>query len=429
MNKIFKQILQIILKYLSILILRKYHPQIIGITGSVGKTSAKEAIYTVLSKQYLVRKNIKNYNNEIGVPLTIIGASSGYRSGLRWLRVLLKASRLLIWRMDNYPQILVLEMGADHPGDIQYLLSFIKCHIGVLTTVSESHLEYFGDIGNVAVEKRNIISQLAKSDFAVINMDNEKAWQQKIFTKASVYSYGENVQALIRASDLTLMHRQNDFGLNFKLYYQGTVVPMFLPQIISHQQVSAILVGVAVGLIFNMNLVQIGERVNLHHSTPGRTKYIPGVKGTHIIDDSYNSSPIAVIAALSLLIDLPIEAAGKKWIVLGDMLELGQISESAHQEIGAQIASRNIDYLITFGERARDIARGARNNGMTNDRIYSFNDHYSISVFLQDRIKNQDIILIKGSQGMRMEKIVKEIMAEPERAHELLVRQDKEWLK
>lgn len=209
MNKIFKQILQIILKYLSILILRKYHPQIIGITGSVGKTSAKEAIYTVLSKQYLVRKNIKNYNNEIGVPLTIIGASSGYRSGWRWLRVLLKASRLLIWRMDNYPQILVLEMGADHPGDIQYLLSFIKCHIGVLTTVSESHLEYFGDIGNVAVEKRNIISQLAKSDFAVINMDNEKAWQQKIFTKASVYSYGENVQALIRASDLTLMHRQN----------------------------------------------------------------------------------------------------------------------------------------------------------------------------------------------------------------------------
>ena len=429
MNKLLKTILQTILRYLSSWILRKYKPEIIGITGSVGKTSAKEAIYTVLVGKYRVRKNIKNYNNELGVPLTIIGTKSGYNSPLQWLLIFIKALRLLMWRDHQYPQILILEMGADHPGDIAYLVSFVKCHIGVLTAVSESHMEYFGSVDNIATEKRNIITHLAKSDYAVINMDNEKAWQQKSHTKANVYSYGESEQALVRASDITLMHRQNDFGLNLKLYYQGTVVPMFLPQVISHQQVHAILAGVAVGLIYQMNLVEIGERVNLYQSPPGRTKYIPGINGTHLIDDTYNSSPLAVAAAISLLIDLPINEGAKRWIVLGDMLELGSISQSAHQEIGSLVAQSSIDYLVTFGERAKDISLAAAQNGLAQDHIYTFTDQMKLASFLREQIKAEDIILVKGSQGMRMEKIIKSIMKDPEKAEELLVRQDKEWQK
>jgi UDP-N-acetylmuramoyl-tripeptide--D-alanyl-D-alanine ligase len=422
------KILHYILKIISRSILKKYKPDVIGITGSVGKTSCKEAVHGILAGNFNVRKNIKNYNNEIGVPLTIIGANSGNRSLIKWCVVICKGIGLILKRDYLYPEILILEMGADKPGDIQYLLSFVKCKIGILTAVSDAHIEFFGTQNRIAAEKRFIISKLAKDSWAIVNKDNELAWQQRIHTKANVMSFGIHNETAVCAEDTILLSREGELGLNFKLHHQGTVVPVFLPNIISQQHIYAILAGVAVGVIYNINLVAIAELVKNYVGAAGRTRLIPGIKHTQIIDDTYNSSPISVKAAVDLLLTLPIQEGSRRYAILGDMLELGKHSESEHQAIGKFIADNKIDRLITVGERARDIARGAKANKMLEEHVFSFTNHEEAGHFIQNRIHQGDVLLIKGSQGARMEFITKELMAEPQKAKELLVRQTSKWL-
>lgn len=423
-----KRVLHFILRLFSKAILKKYKPDVIGITGSVGKTSCKEAVYAVLADIYNVRKNIDNYNNEVGVPLTIIGVESGQKSILRWLGIFIKAIGLLLKKDVNYPDILILEMAADKPGDIKYLLSFIRCKIGILTAVGEAHIGFFGSVNKIAVEKRLIISELAKFSWAVINKDNELAWQQQAHSKAQVMGYGIEQETTVQAQDITLTRYEKTFGLNFKLKYQNTTVPVFLPNIISRQHIYAALAGVAVAIIYDINLVTISDKIQNYQGIPGRTQLISGIKHTQIIDDSYNSSPLAARAALDLLIALPVAAGAKRYAVLGDMLELGQHSEVKHQKVGESVVEHKLDYLITVGERSRDIARGAKQAGMSEDHIFMFTNLDEAGHFLQNRIKQGDIILIKGSQGVRMEFIVKEIMAHPELAEELLTRQTPDWL-
>ena len=423
-----QKILHFTLKLFAKAILLKYKPDFIGITGSVGKTSCKEAVFAVLSANFNVRKNIKNYNNEIGVPLTIIGAYSGNKSIIKWLKVFFKALKLLFTTDYLYPKILILEMGADKPNDISYLLSFIKCKIGILTAIGDAHIEYFGTQNKIATEKRLIISELVQDGWAIINKDNELAWAQKAHAKANVMSFGIHNESAVQADDIILLSRSNELGLNFKLRNEGTVVPVFLPNIVSHQHVYAILAGVAVGIIYNLNLVAISELVQKYKGIAGRTRLIPGIKHTQLIDDTYNSSPLACQAAIDLLVTLPIKEGARRFAILGDMLELGKFSEASHQEVGRYIAEHNIDILITVGEMSRDIARGAKEAGMKDEYVFSFTRTDEAGHFIQNRMKEGDIVLIKGSQGMRMEHITKEIMAEPERAKELLVRQEDEWL-
>ncbi|MFW0837709.1 MAG: UDP-N-acetylmuramoyl-tripeptide--D-alanyl-D-alanine ligase [Candidatus Komeilibacteria bacterium] len=425
-----KVILYKILYWLSQLILHKYKPDIIGITGSVGKTSTKEAIFTVLKNSISVRQSAKNYNNELGVPLTILGSESASNSWWGWFIIIMRALFLWLQKNPQYPHVLVLEMGADHIGDIEYLVNMAPCKVGVLTAVSESHLEFFGDLATVAKEKGMIISHLADSNWAIINRDNEMAWQQRSRTKAQVISYGIKKQADFRASDINISWRQGKIGLSFKLSYQGTILPIFVPEIISEQQVYALLAAAAIGIIYDMNLVEIGQALQDYHGIAGRTRWLPGIKNTQVIDDTYNSSPLAAEAALELLVKIDFlseKEKGRRWAILGDMLELGDQSEVAHRTLGHKVAELGIDYLVSFGERARDIARGAKEAGMLDDYIFTFSDHDRAGHFIQNKIKENDIILIKGSQGVRMEKLVKEIMAEPQRANELLVRQTKEW--
>src|SRR4030042_2194114 len=167
------KILQSLLAFFARKILQKYKSEVVGITGSIGKTSAKEAIYTVLSWQYNVRQNIKSYNNELGLPLTIIGAGTGGRSVWKWIKVFYQAIKLLIFRDLNYPQILVLEMGADKFGDIAYLVSIAKPKVGIFTGVAETHLYAFKDLKGVLKEKEKIVTILNKEDYALLNADDE----------------------------------------------------------------------------------------------------------------------------------------------------------------------------------------------------------------------------------------------------------------
>lgn len=427
MKQFFKKFIQKILRLLAKAILKKYRPDIIGVTGSIGKTSTKEAIFTVLAQKFNVRRNIKNYNNEIGLPLTIIGASSGGRSFWGWLGVLIKAVVLLIWKEKSYPKILVLEMAVDRLGDMKYLTDLAPCRVGVVTYVGSVHLEFFKNIEAIQKEKAVMVSHLVENGWAVLNADNQYTAAMVKLTKGKILTFGlQNEQADIRAREI--IFSQSDgrpAGLSFKLSYHGNIVPIFLPNILGEHLIYAALAAASLGIIYNINLVEISEALRLFVAPKGRMNLIDGIKDTHIIDDTYNASPDSTIAALNTL--GRVETTGKKFAVLGDILELGEYTAEAHRQVGEAVVKNKIDVLITVGERSRTIATEAERLGMDSDNVFTFSDVERAGRFLQDRINQGDFILVKGSQGMRMEKVVLEIMAEPLRAKELLVRQDKPW--
>lgn len=414
------------------MILRKYQPHVIGVTGSVGKTSTVEAIYTVLRTKYRTRKNYKNYNNEFGTPLSIIGAASGNSNPFAWLGVFFKALWLILVRDTSYPEYLVLEMGADRPGDIQALTELAPCTVGVITAVGPAHLELFSSVEKVAREKSIIVTHLKKDNFAVMNADDSLVMSCQDKVRAEIISFGFSDSATVRASDVRISSGPSDDpwvdvqikGLSFKLQYKGANVPVFLPSVLGQHQVYAGLAAAAVGIAFGMNLADISAALREYQSPAGRMRLIPGIKHTSLIDDTYNSSPLAANAALQLLKE--VKVSGKKYVVMGDMLELGQYTQEGHEDVGQHVMGA-ADYLVTVGERAKWIADGAEAAGMPVDRVVRFSDTEAAGKFVQEKIKTGDIILIKGSQGARMERVTKELMAEPTQAGELLVRQSAEW--
>ena len=187
------------------------------------------------------------------------------------------------------------------------------------------------------------------------------------------------------------------------------------------------LAATAVGIYFKLNLVEIAQSLKDFCLPPGRMNLLPGIKHSFIIDDTYNSSPEAALAAVKTLAKINIDKEASRYAVLGDMLEIGAYSEEGHRLVGAQVAKSGIKYLIAVGERARDFIRGAKESEMEDDFIFYFDKPEEAGKFLQNRLQAGDVLLVKGSQGARMEKIVKELMAEPDKASSLLVRQSKEW--
>lgn len=425
-----RKLLQLKLKLLSRLILKKYQPDIIAISGSVGKTSAKEALALILSSRFNVRATHKNYNNEIGVPLTIIGADSPGSSVYGWFSVFLQAFKLLFFYQANYPKILILEMGIDRPGDMSYLVRLAPPTIGIMTALSHSHMEYFGSLQNIKKEKQVLIEAVGPQGLSVLNYDNEDVRSMATVTKARVLSYGFQEGADLKAQDLKHQFQTTPYefsGINFKLNYQGSLVPVSMPELLSETGVYAFLAAAAVALHYGMNLMDIAALAPRLQTPAGRMSLLAGIKHTFIIDDSYNASPESMLAAVRLLGIMTLSEQAKKYAILGDMLEIGSYSEEGHRVVGQEISNLNIDYLVSVGERSRDIDRGAKKAGMNADCIYHFDNVEEAGRFVQNRLQEGDLLLIKGSQGMRMEKIVKELMAEPERARELLVRQDSIW--
>jgi UDP-N-acetylmuramoyl-tripeptide--D-alanyl-D-alanine ligase len=191
--------------------------------------------------------------------------------------------------------------------------------------------------------------------------------------------------------------------------------------------VYAALAAIAVGLSFEMNLVEIVTALQKFVSPKGRMKLISGIKHSMIIDDSYNASPQSSLSAIDFISRIATEKMFRKIAVFGDMLELGAYSEAGHREVGQAIARAKFDLLATVGERSRDIGRGAKEAGMSDEHIFNFSHNKEAGIFVQERLKEGDLLLIKGSQGARMEQVTKELMAEPLKASELLVRQGPEW--
>jgi UDP-N-acetylmuramoyl-tripeptide--D-alanyl-D-alanine ligase len=428
-----KKLIQFKLKILAKLILKKYKPKIIGISGSVGKTSSKDAVYIVLKDHYKTRRSLKNYNNEIGLPLTIIGEESGGRSILGWIAVFLHAFNLILFTDHNYPEILVLEMGIDRPGDMDYLNTIVEPDIAVLTLIDLVHVEYFESRNKLNKEKGKLIENIKKDGLAIINLDDDNQEEILKKTKTRVCTYGFNESAEVRAQDVQFSYGEDNNshktrGVSFRLFHKDKSANVFLPNILSSSMVYATLVATSVAVNMDISLADIVKSLKEFKVPEGRLNLIKGIKNTMIIDDTYNSEPQSAISALNVLKSFPIRDDARRFAILGDMLELGSYSEESHREVGHKVFELGIDKLITVGERSRDIDRGALDAGMLRDNVFNFKNSDEAKIFIQDRIMEGDLILVKGSQGIRTEKIVLEIMAEPLRAKELLVRQDESWV-
>ncbi|MBT4849969.1 UDP-N-acetylmuramoyl-tripeptide--D-alanyl-D-alanine ligase [Candidatus Parcubacteria bacterium] len=415
-----KKILHYILKIIARAIIQKYQPKVIGVTGSVGKTSAKEAIFSVLDNDFKVRRSRKNYNNEIGTPLTIFGyKNSPGKNILEWLWVFWFGFRLLIINEKEYPDVLILEMGADKRGDIYYLSNIAPPFISVITAIGPSHLEYFGTIENIIKEKSEIVKNLKSNGWAVLNNDDRALTEVIANTNHKKITFGQSEKSNVKLSSIKISFKDGEYGTAFKLSHKGAEVPMFLPNVLGWQHAQSAAIACAVGLAMSMNLVDIAQKLLDYKPARGRTRLVKGVKNSLIIDDTYNASPQSSKVALDILINIPVE--GRKIAVFGDMLELGSLTESGHKEVGRDLVNMGVDYLFVIGERSRHIAHGAKESGMSEDKIFHFPKTMEAGIFLQERIKENDVILIKGSRGAKMEQVVYEIMAKPWLAGELLV--------
>jgi UDP-N-acetylmuramyl pentapeptide synthase len=375
-----------------------------------------------------VRKSAKSYNNEFGVPLTILGLESAFSSPTKWLLTLMQAQSVALGNAIDYPECIILEMGSDHLGDVHKLMSIAHPNIGVLTAIAPVHLEFFETFQNVKMEESTIVRELDEADAAIVNGDDTEAnsYAKKTSAESITFGFSESVQ--VRGTNLKLFTQKENggFALSFTLHLGGETSDVLLPHALSTSHAYAALAAAAVGKRLQMSISEIVLGLAEFVPPPGRMRYIEGIKHTHIIDDTYNSSPQAAEASLAVLKDFP--TPEKRYAVLGDMAELGKETKPLHLRVGSYVKGR-ADILIAVGEKARDIAHGAREAGMKEEDVFSFALAEDAGKFLQDRIKAEDVILIKGSQVARLEKVVKEVMAEPNRAAELLVRQEEYWQK
>jgi len=418
--------LQALLAFLSRAVLTRYRPKIVAVAGSVGKTSTTRAVAAVLGRALPTRASAKNHNNEIGVPLTILGeAKSGGRSPFAWLGIIWRGYRLAFGPERAYPKVLVLEMATDHPGDLAYLTAIAPPDVSVLTAVSEEHTEFLGDLDGVAKEEGTIVRAVAERGFAVLNADDARvaATREGLGERAVLFGFGP--EARVRAERVSAETALGTVFTRFDLLIDGVRYPANLSEAIGEGNVYAALAAAGVALAFGLDPASIPYGLAEYQPPPGRLRVMPGIKRTVIVDDTYNSSPRAAELALDTFRSLPVEGGGRRIAALGDMFELGALTEESHRRIGKAAAESGLDLLIGVGAAAAFLCDAAKAAGMPDERVFHVADAPEAGRFLQERIHPGDLLLVKGSRGMRMERVVKELMAEPERAAELLVGQEK----
>ena len=405
-----RKFIQHILKYLTKLILWRYKPIIIGVTGSVGKTSTKEAIYTVLKNKFRVERNVFNLNTEIGMPLTIIRGKDAKRNILFWFYNFFHTFWFFIFKTKKYPQILVLEMSEDAPGMIKYLVDLARPKIGVITTIGDPpvHLEYYKNANQLIEEIGYLPQNLTLDNSMILNADNALVLDFKDKTVAKVLSYGFSEYSDVKVTDYKLINIDDlkNIGMSFRLEASGSFVPVKIEGVFGKAQVYALAAAAAVGLSLDMNLVEISEAILDYKIVEGRTKFIPGIKNTWILDDSYNACPDSVRAVLDLLKEIP---ANRKIVVLGDMKELGINSKQAHIEIGRNIADV-AKFFVAVGEEMV-FAKEIIDSEYSDIETFWFKDSKQAKKFIKEMMKKGDLVLVKGSHSMEMEKITEYIKA------------------
>jgi len=352
---------------------RKLDIRVVGITGSVGKSTSKEIIAEVLSERYRTLKSPGNLNNEIGLPLSILKLGGGYERA-------------------------VLEMGFYVPGEIAFLCDIALPHIGVVTNIGTVHAERAGSQEAIATGKSELVQALppAPAGVAILNYDDPLVRAMAEKTSARVFFYGLDPAADLWADEIEGLGLE---GIQFRLHYRGETLHMKVPLIGQHS-VHTAMRAAAVGLAEELTWQEIIDGLNSGH-TQLRLVAVRSESGALMLDDTYNASPESCLSALNLLADLD----GRKLAVIGDMLELGQYEKQGHEMVGARAAQVS-DHLITVGERSHTIAEAARRAGMKTDCIHEFENTSDATKFLRNFLTSRDVVLVKGSRGVHMDQIV-----------------------
>jgi UDP-N-acetylmuramoyl-tripeptide--D-alanyl-D-alanine ligase len=440
MRSLFRSFVVAILTWEAQLALKRYQPKIIAVTGSAGKTSTKDAIFAVLSDGKSVRKNQKSYNSEFGVPLTILGLESGWDSPWRWFLNIVKGA-WVVASGAKYPETLILEVGADHPGDIRAIARWLRPDIAVITSIPDIpvHVEFFNSPQALANEKKQLAKYMKSDGILIINGDDMHTKQIIQEYSSAAVSFGFESENAFVAADAGIQYdefpdpekksraaRKKPVGMHFYCEHSNARIPVSLYGALGKPRIYAALAALAVAESMGVALESAAEALKKTIPPAGRMRIIDGIKGSVIIDDTYNSAPASAAAALDTLKD--IKGYKHKIAVLGDMLELGRFSKDAHVEVGKR-AARSASMIVTVGLRARAIAETALDLGIPGDSVRQYEQGESARAGkeLESILDKHTIVLIKASQSIRLEKTVEEIMADPANAESLLVRMDVDW--
>lgn len=400
-------------------IINKHQPKIVAVAGSVGKTTTKLAIAAVLSKSFRVQYQEGNYNTPISIPFIFTGqAMPSLYNPFSWVKAWFKGQKIL---KNIYPyDIVVVELGVDSPGDMAVFKKIIKPDITVMTAICEEHMEFFKTIEVVAKEEMSLASF---SDVFVFNQEdiNNKYLKHYLPNGVTVISYG------IKDGQYKLDTKQ--ISDNFYIDSQtskGKIKNIKVNNLVE-TNLKSISAAIAVADILGVNNEAIAEGVSSIKPMAGRMQFLDGIKESLIIDDTYNSSPLAVEAALDSLYKINDKSYKRRIAILGSMNELGDYSKEAHERIGKYCNAKKMDLLITIGDQANKyLASIAESNGIKTIRCIS---PYQAADVARQNLEKGTIILVKGSQnGVFAEEAIKPLLANSEDAKRL-VRQSTFWLK
>ncbi|HEY7419917.1 MAG TPA: UDP-N-acetylmuramoyl-tripeptide--D-alanyl-D-alanine ligase [Ktedonobacteraceae bacterium] len=362
---------------------RQQHTTMIGITGSNGKTTTKEAVASILSQRISTLKTYASYNNEIGLPLTLL-------------------------QLEPHHRFAVLEMGADHVGELAWLCSIVRPDWSIVTSVGSAHLESFGSPERVAIAKGELVEALASDGTAILNYDDLRVRAMNQRTKARVVYYGMGEGAEVRASEIG---GNSLYGHSFTLSYREMRSPIQL-HLPGKHGINIALAAATAGFLADLSLDDICSGLASLSAIQGRDQLKRGPNDSVLIDDSYNANSQSILAAIDMMKTAHIPAEGKRWAVLGDILELGKYARDEHYAVGQALPGA-VDYLVAIGDYARFYVEGAQNAGMPAARIHFFaadlEDGPAVEAAKREaartpiqHVKSSDLLLLKGSNLLRM---------------------------
>lgn len=423
MKELFKPIIVKLLTWEAKLVLNRHKPYIIGVTGNLGKTSTKDAIFAVMKGHFYTRRSEKSLNSEFGVPLTILGEKSGWGNPFLWALILFRG--LFVPWSSTYPKYLVLEIGADRPGDIQTITKWVKPNITVVTQFGQVpvHIEFFPDRDAVITEKGYLVEALHSNGLFIYNADDHDSKKLVDKTPARKISVGIREHADIMAANIQMYGKPFE-GTEADVSIGGEKHHIVLPEVVGESPVYSSLPALAVAQELHIPLPVACASLRDADKPKGRMRLLNGMNGSIIIDDTYNASPKATEHGLKTLREIKTE--GRKIAVLGDMLELGSHTRDEHYKIG-KIAAKSCHRLFTVGIRSRATAEGALDEKMSDENIMQCDTSIDAGKELVQILKEGDVVYMKGSQGMRMERAVKMILDETHDYSKVLVRQEKDW--
>jgi UDP-N-acetylmuramoyl-tripeptide--D-alanyl-D-alanine ligase len=349
---------------------------LIAITGSNGKTSTKEMVAAILSQAGPTLATSGNFNNEIGLPLTLLNLTSAHRYA-------------------------VVEMGANHPGEIAALCAITRPTIGLITNAARAHLEGFGNVEGVARAKGEIFTALAEGGTAIINADDDYAplWREQALERR-VLSFGLGESADIRASQIQSRWDEEGGATRFELHAKRGDVPVTLRFVGQHMVLNA-LAAAAAGIAAGLDLGTVADGLVNARPVPGRLQILRPTKHLTVLDDCYNANPDSVAAALAVLAEMP----GERWFVFADLLEIGAESERLHHEVGDLAASSGVTRLITVGEAAQHACAAFGAEGSEH-----YKDVPSLLASLSLPLEHEIAVLVKGSNAMGLSRVVRQLV-------------------